>query len=136
MVYDEGVRLRGELAGAKSGLLVGQVRTDQRKWKLDRSEVRQESLLRRVHLLIRPVVTQPVAVAVAAGEALLVHAAGVVALPLTGLREHPALDNVRQVRLIRRGNELLLDGCQGEQRLTQCKGEPGAHFEDGPVVLD
>src|SRR5665647_2835021 len=27
-------------------------------------------------------------------------------------------------------------GSVDEQRLTQCKGEPGAHFEDCPVVLD
>jgi len=136
VVDDKGVRPRGELAAADAGVLVGQVRTDQGKRELDRREVRQESLLRRVHLLIRPVVAQPVAVAVPAGEALLVGIAGVVALPVAGLSEHPALHNLRKVRPIGIRDELLLDGCQGEQRLAQGKGEPRPDLEDRPVVLD
>src|SRR5674476_388796 len=116
-------------------VLVRQVLAQQGQRDVDLPKVGEQPGLGRADLRVGPVVAEAVAVAVSAGEALLVDAAGVVALPLTWLSEHPALDNVREVRLIRGGDELLLDSRQGEQRLTQCKGEPWAHFEDGPVAV-
>lgn len=131
MVNDEGARVRDEFAAPDAGVLVGKVLADERKRELDRSEVRQEPVLRGTHFRVRPVVAHPIAVAVAAGEAVLVGGAGEVALPLTGISEHSLIHNVAKVRLIGAGDEFLLHGGQGEQRLAQREGEPRADLEDG-----
>src|SRR5450631_2400531 len=104
-VDDQGARLCRELTRADSGVLVGQVLADQGKRNLDRGKVAEEEVLRGMHLGIRPVVPQPVAVAVPAGQTLLVRIAGVVALPMAGVGQHPCLQYLWEVGLIGRADE-------------------------------
>lgn len=98
-------------------------------------QVVEESLLGRDDLRIADVVADAVAVAEAAGDTPLVRGAVVVALPVPGLLDHAAFDDLGEVRaaLV---DEFLLDTGQGEECLAEGEREPGADLEDRPVVLD
>jgi len=81
-----------------------------------------------------PVVAHAVAQAGAAEQALLLGRTVLMDRPLRGIAEHGVLHDAGKRGAKRGGEELGLDGGEGEDRLAHGKGEGGSDLEDGEVV--
>src|SRR5450759_1885096 len=118
---------------------LGQELVDERNRDGALGEVAQQPGERLLHLRLRPVVAAAVAVAEGALAAHLVGAAAVVRGPVLRIAHHDLVEHVVQARRVGArppAQHLPLDLLEGEHRLTERKRQPGAHLEDGKMVLD
>jgi len=136
LVDDEGLGVKGDLAGAEVGVLGGEVQAEQAFGDARGGEVGDEGIDGGGDLGEVPVIADAVAVAEAAEKGLLCGGAGVEGSPGGRMGEHGAVDGGLQVGLLGGQDELRLDGREGVEGFAESEGEGGADFQEGEAVFD